>query len=91
MVYIFILIIGTLCLVTFRLIINFKNSNLDFQKRVQLLEEIILKMKTNLEIQNQKVTLSEDLKQKIKSTNQNLNKAVFNLNYEIFEELYAKK
>ena len=91
MVYILILIIGALCFVIFGLIANFKISNLDFQRRVMLLEDIIIEMKSNLENQNQKVKLSEDLRVKLKASNESLSYSIFNLNCEIFEELYSKK
>lgn len=91
MIYILLLIIGALCFVIFGLIANFKSSNLDFQRRVMLLEDIILEMKSNLENQNQKVKLSEDLTLKLKKSNETLSNSIFNLNYEIFEELYSKK
>jgi cell division protein FtsL len=91
MVYILILIIGALCFVIFGLIVNFKTSNLTFQRRVMLLEDIILEMKSNLENQNQKVKLSEDLRVKLKASNETLSNSIFNLNYEIFEELYSNK
>ena len=91
MVYILILIIGALCFVIFGLIVNFKISNLDFQRRVMLLEDIILEMKSNLEDKNQKIKLSEDLRVKLKASNETLSNSIFNLNYEIFEELYSKK
>jgi cell division protein FtsL len=91
MVYILILIIGALCFVIFGLIVNFKTSNLDFQRRVMLLEDIILEMKSNLEDQNQKIKLSEDLRIKLKTSNENLSNSIFNLNCDIFEELYSKK
>lgn len=91
MVYILILIIGALCFVILGLIANFKISNLNFQKRVMLLEDIILEMKSNLEDQNQKVKLSEDLRLKLKKSNKTLSSSISNLNYEIFEELYSKK
>jgi len=89
--YISIVIIVALTFVIFGLIVNFKISNSDFQKRVMLLEEIILEMKSNLEYQNQKIKLSEYLKLKLKASNETLNNSIFNLNYEIFEELYSKK
>jgi cell division protein FtsL len=91
MVYILTLIIGALCFVIFGLIANFKISNLDFQRRVILLEDIILEMKSNLEDQNQKIKLSEDLRVKLKASNETLSNSIFNLNCEIFEELYSKK
>lgn len=89
--YILLLIIVALSFVIFGLIVNFKISNSDFQKRVMLLEEIILEMKSNLENKNQKIKLSEDLRLKLKASNETLNNSIFNLNYEIFEELYSKK
>ena len=56
-----------------------------------LLEDIILEMKSNLEDQNQKIKLSEDLRAKLKASNEILGNSIFNLNCEIFEELYSKK
>lgn len=91
MIYIFILIIGALCFVIFGLIVSFKISNLDFQRRVMLLEDIILEMKSNLEDQNQKIKLSDDLKIKLKASNEALKNSIFSLNCEIFEELYSNK
>ena len=91
MVFILIPIIGVLCFVIFSLIVNFKTSNLDFQKRVILLEDVILEMKTNLENQNQKIKLSEDLRVKLKASKEALSNSIFNLNCEIFEELYSNK
>jgi cell division protein FtsL len=91
MVYILTIIIGALCFMIFGLIANFKISNLDYQRRVMLLEDIILDMKSNLEDQNQKIKLSEDLKIKLKASNETLSNSIFNLNCEIFEELYSKK
>lgn len=91
MVYILLLIIGALCFVIFGLIISFKISNLDFQRRVMLLEDIILEMKSHLENQNQKIKLSEDLRVKLKASNEALKDSIFSLNFEILEELYSKK
>ena len=91
MVYVLALIIGVLCFLIFGLVTNFKISNLDFQKRIMLLEDIILEMKSNLENQNQKIKLSEDLRLKLKASNETLSNSIFNLNYEIFEEIYSKK
>lgn len=91
MIYLLILIIGALCFVILGLVANFKTSNLDYQRRIMLLEEIILDMKSNLENQNQRVKLSENLKIKLKASNETLNNSIFNLNCEIFEELYSKK
>lgn len=91
MIYILVLIIGALCLVIFGLIVNYKTNNLNFQRRVLLLEDIILELKSNLENQNQKVKLSEDLRVKLKASNESLSNSIFNLNCEIFEELYSMK
>lgn len=84
-------IIGVLCFVILGLVANFKISNLDYQKRIMLLEEIILAMKSHLEDQNQKIKFSEDLRIKLKASNETLNNSIFNLNCEIFEELYPRK
>ena len=91
MIYLLIVIISILCLIIIGLITNFKTSNINFKRRVILLENIILEMKSNLENQNQKVKLSEDLRLKLKASNKALSSSISNLNYEIFEELYSKK
>lgn len=91
MVYVSTLIIGVSCLVIFGLITNFKRNNLDFRRRIKFLEEIILEMKSNLEKQNQKIKLSEDLRVTLGASNETLSNSIFNLNCEILEELYPKK
>lgn len=91
MVYVSTLIIGASCLVIFGLITNFKRNNLDFRRRIKFLEEIILEMKSNLEKQNQKIKLSEDLRVTLGASNETLSNSIFNLNCEILEELYPKK
>lgn len=91
MIYILTLVIGVLSFVIFGLIANFKISNSDFQRRVMLLEDIIIEMKSNLEDKNQKIKISEDLRVKLKASNEAMKNSIFNLNYDIFEELYPKK
>jgi len=91
MVYILILIIGVLCFVIFGLVVNFKISNLDFQRRVMLLQDIIFELKSNLEEQNQKVKLSEELRLKLKASNETLNNSIYNFNFEMLEDIYSKK
>ncbi len=91
MVYVLIVIVGILCIVIFGMIANFKTCNLSYQRRIMLLEDIILDMKSNLENQNQRIKLSEDLRVKLKESNETLNNSIFHLNYEMFEESYPKK
>lgn len=91
MIYLLIVIIGALCLLIFGLLANFKTSNLNYQRKVMLLEEIILDMKSNLENQNQKVKLSENLRVKLKASNETLKNSIFDLNCDIFEEVYSRK
>lgn len=91
MIYSLLILSVVLCLVIFNLISSYNSSKKDFQKKVKLLEEIIIALKTNLENQNQKIKLSDDLELRLKMSNQTMNNSIFNLNYEIFEELYSKK
>lgn len=91
MVYIAFPIIVILCFIIFILVKNYKISNLDFQKKVQLLESLIKELSQNLEYQNQKVKLSEDLKMKFKSSNYKLSQSIFDLNLDLFNTLYSKK
>lgn len=85
MTYFLFLIIGTLCFVIIGLIANFKISNSNFQKRVRLLEQIIKELKSNLENQNQKIKISEDLKMQLKNSKESLNGSIFELNKDLFE------
>ena len=56
-----------------------------------LLEDIILEMKSNLEVQNQKIKFSEELRVKLKASNETLNNSIYNFNFEMLEDLYSKK
>lgn len=56
-----------------------------------LLEEIILDMKSNIKDQKQKIKLSEELRLRLKASNETLNNSIYNFNFEMLEDIYSKK
>jgi predicted Holliday junction resolvase-like endonuclease len=86
-----IILIFILSLVILTLMIKYKEYKQQFQKKIGLLEDLILELNQNLENQNQKVKLSDDLKIRIKEINKTLNKSIYNFNFEMIEEFSHKK
>lgn len=80
-----------LLFVIFIIVQKFKKSKLDFETKIQLLESLIKELSQNIEYQNQKVKLSDDLKIKFKTTNHKLSEYIFDLNLDLFEALCSKK
>ena len=56
-----------------------------------ILEEIILDMKSNIKDQKQKIKLSEELRLRLKASNETLNNSIYNFNFEMLEDIYSKK
>lgn len=91
MLYLTIILTLFLCFVILFLVLKNKKSNLGFRKRIDLLEKIIVELKSNLEIQNQKVQLSNELKIKMKDSNDILSAKIVAMNMEMFDGLFPKK
>lgn len=91
MIYFSIFLIVLLCFAILGLIIDYNNSKQKFQKKIDLLEDLINELNSKLEHQNQKVRLSDDLRAKLKESNLKIGTSIFDLNVDMFSELYSRK
>jgi hypothetical protein len=91
MKYVVLLIIGIYSLIIIKLVVNLKRSIRKSQSRIKLLEDIIREMQLLLEDQNQKVELLDQLKLKLRASNETLNNSIFNFNFELLENIFKKK
>lgn len=89
----FILIIISLlfCFFIFLIISNYQKSKLAFENKIKSLENIIIELTKNLDIQTQKIKLSDDLKLNLNQSNKKIGTAIADLNYQMFNELYKRK
>lgn len=62
-----------------------------FQSKLKPLEDFIEELNYENQKQSVQLQLSEDLKTKLKEVNAALSKNVFELNYQLIEDLYPKK
>lgn len=62
-----------------------------FKEQIEILEAFLRQLSKEQNEQNLKVQLSEDLKTKMKEVNATLNKEIFDLNFQLFQELQANK
>ncbi|RKS00550.1 hypothetical protein C8C84_0167 [Flavobacterium sp. 102] len=63
----------------------------EFQSKLKPLEEFIIELNSEHQKQSIQLQLSDDLKIKMKEVNVALSKNVFELNYQLLEDLYPKK
>ncbi|TBX65364.1 hypothetical protein EZL74_12160 [Flavobacterium silvisoli] len=61
-----------------------------YQSKLQVLEEFIIHISQEQRVQNNQLLITQELKQKMKTVNATLSKEIFDLNYQLFEELEAK-
>ena len=62
-----------------------------FQSKIKPLESFIIRLNEENQNQSLQLQLSDELKLKIKEVNTALNKNIFELNYQLMEDLYPKK
>jgi hypothetical protein len=62
-----------------------------YQEKLHILEEFIVHITKEHRVQNNQLQVTEELKQKMKVINTTLNKEIFDLNYQLFEELALRK
>lgn len=91
MIYLSISLIVILCFAILGLIINYNQNKEMFQNKIELLEKIIEELNNNIENNNQKVKLSDNLKTKLKESNLKLETSILDLNVDMFSELYSRK
>ena len=62
-----------------------------FNSRIKVLEAFIVQISNEQKAQNNQLVLSEELKQKLIQINATLNKDIYEVNFNLFEELYPRK
>lgn len=62
-----------------------------FQSKLKPLEAFMAELNEAYQKQSLQLQLSDDLKNKMKEVNEALSKNVFDLNYQLLEDLYPKK
>lgn len=73
------------------LINRIQSDRQKFNTRIKILEEFIVQITNEQKAQNNQLQLSEELKQKWISINATLNKDIYDVNFNLFEELYPRK
>ncbi len=91
MIYFLIIVIGILFVAIFGLMVNYSSCKFEFKNKIDLLEKLIFELNHNLEHQNQKIKLSEDIKLRLRESNLILSQNILDLNLNLFEEMYPKK
>jgi predicted Holliday junction resolvase-like endonuclease len=84
-------LILVLIFVVLNLLIQFYFENRNFKKETNYLNEVIVQLSKKKSDKLDQIKLSEDISLKLKTSNETLNNSIFNLNFEILEELYSKK
>jgi hypothetical protein len=75
----------------FYLVHKIKADTARFNAKIKVLEDFIIHISKEQTIQNNQLLLSDALKQQLQLINATLNKEVFELNYQLFEELQSRK
>jgi hypothetical protein len=91
MIYLLISITIILSLVIISLVLQFNRTQKAFLRKLRVLEDFIEELNYENQKQSVQLQLSEDLKTKLKEVNAALSKNVFELNYQLIEDLYPKK
>ena len=91
MIYFSILLILILCFFVLGLIVQHNRSREQFENKIELLEDLIIKLNANLLILNNKVKISEDLKSNMRIRNQTISSKIVDINTEMFQEIFEKK
>ena len=62
-----------------------------FNSRIRILEDFIVQISKEQKAQNNQLLLSEELKQKLIHINATLNKDIYEVNFNLVEEIYPRK
>lgn len=87
MIVILLTVIFMLSIVIAYLCIDFYRGKKTFQKRIDVLEEIIQEISKKQMIQSNQLKLSDDLNENLKKSKNTLSQDIFKLNYELFDIL----
>jgi len=62
-----------------------------FNSRIKVLEEFIVQISNEQKAQDNKLQLSEELKERLNHINATLSKDIYDVNFNLVEELYPRK
>ena len=62
-----------------------------FQSKIKILEDFIVQISTEQKTQNNQLRLSDELKEKLTQINATLTKDIYEINFNLVEELYPRK
>lgn len=62
-----------------------------FNARIKVLEDFIVQISQEQKTQNNQLLLSEELRKKLKHINATLSKDIYEVNFNLVEELYPRK
>ena len=62
-----------------------------FRSRIKVLEDFIVQMSNEQKTQNNQLQLSEELREKLTHINATLSKDIYEVNFNLVEELYPRK
>lgn len=91
MLYLLALIILVFSLWVLYLLNKIQADKARYKAKIKVLEDFIVHISNEQTIQNNQLLLSDELKQQLKTINATLNKELFDLNYQLFEALQARK
>ncbi len=87
MIVILLTVIFILSIVIAYLCVDFYRGKKLFQKKVEVLEEIIQEISKKQKVQSNQLKLSDDLNENLKKSKNTLSQDIFKLNYELFDIL----
>ncbi|WP_333600665.1 hypothetical protein [Flavobacterium sp.] len=91
MVYILVLLAVFFLIIIIYLLDKIQTDRVKFQTKIKVLEDFFIHINQENRVQNNQLQLTEELKQKLQQINATLNKDIFDLNYQLFEELQSGK
>ncbi|HOD10654.1 MAG TPA: hypothetical protein PKH91_07905 [Flavobacterium sp.] len=66
-------------------------NRVSFDAKLKALEEFVVQLNEEQKKQSNQLQISSELREKMKEINQTLNKNIFEMNYQLFEDNYQKK
>ena len=66
-------------------------NRVSFDAKLKALEEFVAQLNEEQKKQSNQLQISSELREKMKEINQTLNKNIFEMNYQLFEDNYHKK
>lgn len=66
-------------------------NRVSFDTKLKALEEFVIQLNEEQKMQSNQLQISSELREKMKEINQTLNRNIFDINYQLFEDNYQKK